>query len=119
MSNFFQRMETVILNLQFQDIKADHIVVQKSGECKITGFGIPEMTDEIQLSGGASTAIHSVFWMAPEVVHTQIAYDSKIDIWSLGCVVLEMWSGVRPWFDEEAVAVLFKASSSFTPLLKR
>lgn len=51
----------------------------------------------------------TVFWMAPEVINTQKkGYNFKIDIWSVGCVVLEMWAGMRPWMGDEAVAVMFK-----------
>lgn len=49
--------------------------------------------------------------MAPEVINTQKkGYNFKIDIWSVGCVVLEMWAGMRPWMGDEAVAVMFKVS---------
>ena len=51
----------------------------------------------------------TVFWMAPEVVNTgKRGYNSKVDIWSVGCVVLEMWAGERPWRKEEAMAVIVK-----------
>lgn len=51
----------------------------------------------------------TVFWMAPEVINTQKkGYNFKIDIWSVGCVVLEMWAGMRPWMGDEVVAVMFK-----------
>jgi serine/threonine protein kinase len=47
--------------------------------------------------------------MAPEVINTQKkGYNFKIDIWSVGCVVLEMWAGMRPWMGDEVVAVMFK-----------
>jgi mitogen-activated protein kinase kinase kinase len=46
----------------------------------------------------------SVFWMAPEVIH------SANDIWSLGCVVVEMWTGKRPWGDLEQVAAMYEVS---------
>jgi len=51
----------------------------------------------------------TVFWMAPEVINTQKkGYNFKIDIWSVGCVILEMWAGSRPWLGDEAIAVMFK-----------
>jgi len=54
----------------------------------------------------------TVFWMAPEVINTQKkGYNFKVDIWSVGCVVLEMWAGKRPWTGEEMVAVMFKVCS--------
>lgn len=47
--------------------------------------------------------------MAPEMLHNnKQGYNAKIDIWSLGCVVLEMWAGRRPWNQEDIVAVMFK-----------
>lgn len=79
-----------------------------SGICKISDFGISKRTDDS--SGGAFTAMQgTVFWMAPEVINTQKkGYNFKIDIWSVGCVVLEMWAGTRPWNGDELVAVMFK-----------
>ena len=48
----------------------------------------------------------SVFWMAPEVLQNKQGYSAKIDIWSLGCVVLEMWAGRRPWEETDMYAVM-------------
>ena len=54
----------------------------------------------------------TVFWMAPEVINTQKkGYNFKVDIWSVGCVVLEMWTGKRPWTGEEMIAVMFRVCS--------
>jgi len=47
--------------------------------------------------------------MAPEVIHnSRRGYSAKVDIWSLGCVVLEMFAGRRPWDTEQAVQAMFK-----------
>ena len=64
--------------------------------------------------GQATTMKGSVFWMAPEVIHStnERTYSGKVDIWSLGCVVLEMWTGKRPWGDMEQVAAMFEVSPS-------
>ena len=54
----------------------------------------------------------SVFWMAPEVIRPEgQGYSAKIDIWSLGCVVLEMFAGRRPWSKEEAIGAIYKLGS--------
>ena len=81
-----------------------------SGICKISDFGLSKRIGDM---GRAFTAMQgTVFWMAPEVIHPQNqGYNFKVDIWSLGCVVLEMWSGERPWTGEEMVAVMFKVCS--------
>ena len=92
-----------------QDLKADNILVEEFGHCKITDFGISKRTDDINMNGAYTSMQGSVFWMAPEVVNGQKkGYNSKIDIWSVGCVVFEMWTGERPWSGQEVVAVLFQ-----------
>ena len=49
--------------------------------------------------------------MAPEVVQNyKKGYSAKADIWSLGCICLEMWAGRRPWSDEEAIQAMFKVN---------
>ncbi|KAG5518345.1 hypothetical protein PMAC_003142 [Pneumocystis sp. 'macacae'] len=51
----------------------------------------------------------TIFWMAPEVIQNRKqGYSAKIDIWSLGCLVLEMFAGKRPWSNDEAIGAMFK-----------
>ena len=52
----------------------------------------------------------SVFWMAPEVVK-QTSYTSKADIWSVGCLVVEMLTGERPWAKLNEMQAIFKVIS--------
>ncbi|KAJ7487514.1 MAP kinase [Mycena galericulata] len=97
-----------------RDLKSDNILVEMTGVCKISDFGISKRTDD---HNDAHTAMQgTVFWMAPEVINSQKkGYNFKIDIWSIGCVVLEMWAGTRPWLGEEMVAVMFKLFQSKLP----
>lgn len=96
-----------------RDLKADNILVDPSGICKISDFGISKRTEDINENGIHTSMQGSVFWMAPEVVQAarkgeQHGYNGKVDIWSLGCVVLEMWAGRRPWQDTDAIAVIYE-----------
>ncbi|CAJ0844102.1 17396_t:CDS:2 [Entrophospora sp. SA101] len=52
----------------------------------------------------------SVFWMAPEVVK-QTAYTSKVDIWSLGCLIVEMFTGDHPFPEFNQMQAMFKIGS--------
>ncbi|KAK2739477.1 hypothetical protein FQN55_009442 [Onygenales sp. PD_40] len=95
-----------------RDLKADNILLDIDGTCKISDFGISKKTDNIYGNDVTNSMQGSVFWMAPEVVHSQgQGYSAKVDIWSLGCVVLEMFAGRRPWSKEEAIGAIFKLGS--------
>ncbi|KAK0208085.1 kinase-like domain-containing protein [Desarmillaria ectypa] len=98
-----------------RDLKAANILVDHSGICKISDFGISKRVD--QLEARANTSLKgTVFWMAPEVVSPKNGgYDVKVDIWSVGCIVLEMWSGKRPWAGQETIAVMLKLHKDKLP----
>jgi serine/threonine protein kinase len=53
----------------------------------------------------------SVFWMAPEVVK-QSGHTRKADIWSVGCLVVEMLTGEHPWATLTQMQAIFKVRSS-------
>jgi len=92
-----------------RDLKADNILLDTDGTCKISDFGISKKSDNIYGNNATMSMQGSVFWMAPEVVRSQgVGYSAKIDIWSLGCVVLEMFAGRRPWSKEEAIGAIYK-----------
>lgn len=99
-----------------RDLKADNILLDLDGTCKISDFGISKKTDNIYGNDKSNNMQGSVFWMAPEVIRSEgEGYSAKVDIWSLGCVVLEMFEGRRPWAREEAVGAIYKIANGETP----
>ncbi|KAF4589269.1 MAP kinase kinase kinase [Ophiocordyceps camponoti-floridani] len=99
-----------------RDLKADNILLDLDGTCKISDFGISKKTDNIYGNDKTNSMQGSVFWMAPEVVRSQNeGYSAKVDIWSLGCVVLEMFAGRRPWSKDEAVGAIYKIANGEIP----
>lgn len=101
-----------------RDLKADNILLDVDGTCKISDFGISKKTDNIYGNDVTNSMQGSVFWMAPEVVRSEgqgytakEGYSAKVDIWSMGCVVLEMFAGRRPWSKDEAIGAIFKLGS--------
>lgn len=52
--------------------------------------------------------------MAPEVVR-QTAHTLKADIWSIGCLVVEMLTGQQPWGQLNQMQVMFKVGPNPSP----
>ncbi|KLO92618.1 Uncharacterized protein Y057_12378 [Fusarium fujikuroi] len=96
-----------------RDIKGANILVDNKGTIKISDFGISKKLEASNILNGANNNKHrpslqgSVFWMAPEVVK-QTSYTRKADIWSLGCLVVEMMTGSHPFPDCSQLQAIFK-----------
>nr|XP_043630617.1 mitogen-activated protein kinase kinase kinase 3 [Erigeron canadensis] len=96
-------------NTVHRDIKGANILVDPNGEIKLADFGmakhITNCTSMLSFKG-------SPYWMAPEVVMNTNGYNLAVDIWSLGCTVLEMATSKPPWGQYEGVAAIFKIGNS-------
>lgn len=96
-----------------RDIKGANILVDNKGGIKISDFGISKKIEASNILSGAANNKNrpslqgSVFWMAPEVVK-QTSYTRKADIWSLGCLVVEMMTGNHPYPDCSQLQAIFK-----------
>lgn len=100
-----------------RDIKGANILVDNKGTIKISDFGISKKLEATNILNGANNNKNrpslqgSVFWMAPEVVK-QTSYTRKADIWSLGCLVVEMMTGTHPFPDCTQLQAIFKIGGS-------
>ncbi|KAK8572255.1 hypothetical protein V6N13_047866 [Hibiscus sabdariffa] len=95
-------------NTVHRDIKGANILVDPNGGIKLADFG---MAKHISCSSMLSFK-GSPYWMAPEVIMNTNGYSLAVDIWSLGCTVLEMATSKPPWSQYEGVAAIFKIANS-------
>ncbi|KAI4383525.1 hypothetical protein MLD38_009354 [Melastoma candidum] len=96
-------------NVVHRDIKGANILVDPTGEIKLADFG---MAKHITSSSSMLSFKGSPYWMAPEVVMNTNGYNLAVDVWSLGCTILEMATSKPPWSQYEGVAAIFKIGNS-------
>ncbi|KAI8368068.1 hypothetical protein BD560DRAFT_490371 [Blakeslea trispora] len=102
-----------------RDIKGANVLVDNKGGVKITDFGISKKVEE-EMRNSIVAAAHrpslqgSIYWMAPEVVK-QTRYTRKADIWSLGCLVVEMFTGDHPFPEYSQMQAIFQIGCATSP----
>merc|ERR1712139_594009 len=75
-----------------RDIKGANVLVGVDGMVKLSDFGCSRRT----LETVTKAMCGSIPWMAPEVI-AHARYGRAADIWSFGCVIIEMGTATPPW----------------------
>lgn len=90
-----------------RDIKCSNILLGEGNEVKIADFGLARRMDKAPgrpMSGNVIT----LWYRPPELLLGAATYDGKVDIWSAGCVLMELITG----------RTLFKGANEAAQLLK-
>nr|CAB3455528.1 unnamed protein product [Digitaria exilis] len=103
--------------IMHRDIKGPNLLVDVQGVVKLADFG---MAKHLSTAAPNLSLKGTPYWMAPEMVQAtlmkDIGYDLAVDIWSLGCTIIEMFDGKPPWSDLEGPAAMFKVLHKDPPI---
>ena len=77
-----------------RDIKCANLLVDNEGTIKLSDFGAStHPRDALEINRSLKG---SPYWIAPEVA-ARTGHSFAADVWSVGCVVIEMITGNPPW----------------------
>ncbi len=96
-----------------RDIKPGNVLIGADGQVKVADFGIARAISEAQVTLPGMT-LGSVHYFSPEQARGEPATASS-DIYSLGIVLYEMLTGVRPWEGDSAASVALARLSGPIP----
>ncbi len=98
-------------NMMHRDIKSENMLLTEEGICKLSDLGISRVVDEQQ-----KTLCGTPYYVSPEIA-SGLDYDYNSDIWSLGIVLYEIITGIKP-FDKPNPSELYQSiiNDDYKPL---
>uniref|UniRef100_A0A8B9I0K5 Mitogen-activated protein kinase kinase kinase 4 n=1 Tax=Astyanax mexicanus TaxID=7994 RepID=A0A8B9I0K5_ASTMX len=103
-----------------RDIKGANIFLTSSGLIKLGDFGcsVKLKNNAHTMPGEVNSTLGTAAYMAPEVITRAKGegHGRAADIWSLGCVLIEMVTGKRPWHEyEHNFQIMYKVGMGHKP----
>jgi tRNA A-37 threonylcarbamoyl transferase component Bud32 len=86
-----------------RDLKPNNIVISNDGVAKVLDFGSAKWTLQDEVLTKTDEAVGTPCYMSPEQCLGQ-KLDARSDIYSLGCMVYEAITGLKPFAAETALA---------------
>ncbi len=87
-----------------RDVKPQNIMLLEDGTIKVTDFGIARFSNNTEEPVSSNKAIGSVHYIAPEQAKGDIT-DARSDLYSLGVMMYEMFTGKVPFDDKDFVTI--------------
>ena len=76
-------------NIIHRDFRPKNIFLNKNNKTKIGDFGISKQLVNQKYTTTKKGDLH---YMAPEMLQKNVKYNNKVDIWSLGCIIYELFN---------------------------
>lgn len=94
------------------DLKPENILIKSYKRCEIK---VIDLGSSCFQSDNLCLYVQSRSYRAPEVI-LGLPYDPKIDLWSLGCILAELWSGEVLFPNDAVVMILARMIGLFGPI---
>jgi len=92
-------------NILHRDLKTLNIFLTKDNKIKLGDLGVAKILED--LDNFVTSKVGTPYYLSPEVCEDR-PYNSKSDIWSLGCILYELCSLHHPFEAKNQAALLLK-----------
>jgi len=83
-------------NFLHRDIKCSNILMNNKGQCKLADFGLARLFNSEETRPYTNRVI-TLWYRPPELLLGEERYGTKVDVWSMGCILGELFMR-RPIF---------------------
>ena len=107
--------------LVHRDVKPGNIIIANEGEAELAyvcDFGLARHVSSASSLTNDRGFVGTIDYVPPEQIRGE-TLDGRADVYSLGCVLFECLSGVRPFLGESELAVVFAHLNERAPLLSQ
>ena len=100
-------------NILHRDLKPMNIFLTNKNHVKIGDLGVAKI---LRTNSNAHSCIGTPYYLSPEVCQEK-PYNSKSDVWSLGCILYELCTFNKPFFASNPAALILKIiNGNYVPL---
>jgi len=101
-----------------RDIKPENIFLSVDGEVKLGDLGLAKSALQTHGITTSGAAMGTPRYMSPEQAQAMKNVDLRADIYSLGCTLYHLLSGMPPYDDRSALAIIMKHANAPVPDLR-
>ncbi len=104
------------LGILHRDLKPGNIMVRDNGSLALIDFGLAKRMRLEQEITGQGEIFGTPYYMSPEQGHAADV-DERSDLYALGVIAFEMFTGRKPFLGGDAMSIIFKHSKAPIPAL--
>lgn len=93
-----------------RDIKGSNILVDRQGVVKVADFGLAR-TMKVLKEGESpdyTNRVITIWYRPPELLLGSVDYGREVDIWGVGCLLLELYTKMAAFQGTEEISQLYK-----------
>lgn len=100
---YLHQLEPKIIH---RDLKAENLLLDEGFRCKLSDFGLSRVYEK---NNNHMTICGTPCWVAPEIFRGD-PYTERVDVYSFGIVLWELFSFTKPYKDQDAMELPFQVA---------